>query len=165
MGVILGIFSQLRGGEGKPLGMRKEFSPSGKSVSQPDLPLRGDRRERGNLMIFNRDGLVKSPSAALRFNFVVAAHLVSALHSSVFARLASGAFYETIVLATFYEIINRGSCKTLESSRKSSFRASEARPGIQDFQAILDSGACPGPRSGVRPNDGGSNFCRRPHIL
>jgi hypothetical protein len=51
------------------------------------------------------DGLVKSPSAALRFNFVVAAHLVSALHSLVFARLASGAFYETIVLATFYEII------------------------------------------------------------
>jgi hypothetical protein len=42
------------------------------------------------------DGFVKSPSAALRFNFVVAAHLVSALHSSVFARLASGAFYETI---------------------------------------------------------------------
>jgi len=51
------------------------------------------------------DGLVKSPSAALRFNFVVAAHPVSALHSSVFARLASGAFYETIVFATFYEII------------------------------------------------------------
>jgi hypothetical protein len=42
----------------------------------------------------------------LRFNFVVAAHLVSALHSSVFARLASGAFYETIVLVTFYEIFN-----------------------------------------------------------
>jgi hypothetical protein len=42
----------------------------------------------------------------LRFNFVVAAHLVSALHSSVFARLASGAFYETIVLATSYEIIS-----------------------------------------------------------
>ncbi|MCX5912537.1 MAG: hypothetical protein NTV04_11450, partial [Deltaproteobacteria bacterium] len=41
----------------------------------------------------------------LRFNFVVAAHLVSALHSSVFARLASGAFYETIVLVTFCEII------------------------------------------------------------
>ena len=54
----------------------------------------------------NLDGFVKSPSAALRFNFVVAAHLVSALHSSVFARLASGAFYETIVLETFYEIIN-----------------------------------------------------------
>ena len=54
----------------------------------------------------NIDGLVKSPSAALRFNFIVAAHLVSALHSSVFARLASGAFYETIVPMTFYEIIN-----------------------------------------------------------
>jgi len=49
------------------------------------------------------DGLVKSPSAALRLNFVVAAHLVSALHSSVFVRLASGAFYETIVLVTFYK--------------------------------------------------------------
>jgi hypothetical protein len=54
------------------------------------------------------DGFVKSPSAALRFNFVVAAHFVSALHSSVFTRLASGAFYETIVLVTFCEIINFG---------------------------------------------------------
>jgi len=34
------------------------------------------------------DGLVKSPSAALRFNFVVAAHVASALLSSVFARPA-----------------------------------------------------------------------------
>jgi hypothetical protein len=41
----------------------------------------------------------------LRFNFVVAAHLVSALPSSVFARLASGAFYEIISLVTFYEIL------------------------------------------------------------
>jgi len=41
----------------------------------------------------------------LRFNFVVAAHRVSALHSSVFARLPSGAFYETIVRVPFYEII------------------------------------------------------------
>jgi alanine racemase len=31
---------------------------------------------------------------------------VSALHSSVFSRLASGAFYKTIVPVTFYEIIN-----------------------------------------------------------
>jgi hypothetical protein len=58
----------------------------------------------------NSDGLVKSPSvpleAGLRFNFVVAAHLVSALHSSVFARLASESFYETIVPVTFYENIN-----------------------------------------------------------
>ncbi len=52
------------------------------------------------------DGLVKSPSAALRFNFVVAAYVYRTLHSSVFARLAFGAFYETIVLVTFYEIIN-----------------------------------------------------------
>jgi len=49
------------------------------------------------------DGLVKSPSAALRFNFVIAAP--KGPHSSVFARLASGAFYKTIVLMTFHEII------------------------------------------------------------
>ena len=36
----------------------------------------------------------------------------------------------------------RGSFETFESSRKSSSRASEARPGIQDFQSILDSGFC-----------------------
>ena len=38
-------------------------------------------------------------------------------------------------------------------SEKSSFRASIARPGIQDFQAILDSG--------FRRNDGASGFCKR----
>jgi len=42
------------------------------------------------------------------------------------------------------------SSKTLESERRSSFRASEARPGIQDFQAILDSG--------FRRNDEGDDF-------
>jgi len=51
------------------------------------------------------DAFVRSPSVALYFNFVVAAHLVSAFPSSLFARLAFGAFYETIVLVTFYEII------------------------------------------------------------
>jgi hypothetical protein len=45
-----------------------------------------------------------------------------------------------------------GSCKTLENKGKSSFRASEARPGIQDFQAILDSG--------FRRNDRGGDFCK-----
>ena len=52
----------------------------------------------------NFDGFVKSPSAALRFTFVVAAYLVSRPHSSDFARLASGAFYAAIALATSYEI-------------------------------------------------------------
>jgi hypothetical protein len=54
------------------------------------------------------DGFVKSPSAALRFTFVVVAYLVSTPHSSGFARLASGAFYFAIVLRPFYEIINIG---------------------------------------------------------
>jgi len=51
-------------------------------------------------------GNLDSPSAALRFNFAVAEYLGSVLPSSVFARLASGAFYETLVPTTFYEIIN-----------------------------------------------------------
>ena len=51
------------------------------------------------------DGFVKSPSAALRFTFVAAAYYPSTPHFSGFARLASGAFYETISLATFYEFI------------------------------------------------------------
>jgi len=57
-------------------------------------------------MIFN--GLVKSPSAALRFNSFSAVPeglAPQGPHSSVFARLASGTFYETIVPLTFYEII------------------------------------------------------------
>jgi hypothetical protein len=49
--------------------------------------------------------LVKSPSAALRFTFVAAAYHPCTPHSSGFARLASGAFYAAIALATFYEII------------------------------------------------------------
>jgi hypothetical protein len=42
----------------------------------------------------------------LRCNFVVAAP--KGPHSSVFARLASGAFYKAIVPRTFYAIINFG---------------------------------------------------------
>jgi hypothetical protein len=45
------------------------------------------------------------------------------------------------------------SCKTPERKKKSSFRASEARPGIQIFQAILDSG--------FRRDDGRKNFCKK----
>jgi len=51
------------------------------------------------------DGFVKSPSAALRFTFVVAAYLVSTPHSSGFARLAYGAFYFASPILTFYETI------------------------------------------------------------
>jgi hypothetical protein len=72
------------------------------------------------------DGFVKSPPAALRCNFVVAAPKGS--HSSVFARLASGAFYKTIVLCTFFEMIKdecghsvKASKKSLDTNTKSSF--------------------------------------------
>jgi hypothetical protein len=51
------------------------------------------------------DGCVKSPSAALRFTFVVAVYHPSTPLSSCFARLASGAFYAAIAWATFYVII------------------------------------------------------------
>ncbi|MCX5906611.1 MAG: hypothetical protein NTY64_05330 [Deltaproteobacteria bacterium] len=53
------------------------------------------------------DVFVKTPSAALPFTFVAEAYNLSTPHSSGFGRLASGAFYEAISLATFYEIINR----------------------------------------------------------
>jgi hypothetical protein len=49
----------------------------------------------------NIDGFVKSPSAALRFTFVVAAYLESTPHSSGFARLAYGAFYFAIPIIDF----------------------------------------------------------------
>jgi hypothetical protein len=42
--------------------------------------------------------------------------------------------------------------QNLESKGNWSFRASEARPGIQDFQAVLDSG--------FRRNDGLNEFCK-----
>ncbi|MBP1715720.1 MAG: hypothetical protein H6Q42_3923 [Deltaproteobacteria bacterium] len=62
-----------------------------------------------------KDGFVKSPSAPLRaelrFNLVVAAP--KGPHSSVFARLASGAFYEPPVLVTFIEIIKKDMEKAL----------------------------------------------------
>ena len=64
----------------------------------------------------NIDDLVKSPSAALRFTFVVVAYLVSAPHSSGFARLASGAFYFAIQILTFYEIINKESASRTSGS-------------------------------------------------
>jgi hypothetical protein len=44
-------------------------------------------------------------------------------------------------------------CPTLGCGRKASSRASEARPGIQGFQSILDSG--------FRRNDEIAAFCRR----
>jgi len=62
---------------------------------------------------------------------------VSALHSSVFARLASGAFYETIVPVTFYEIIN---ADDLIKSRNSIEFVIPAKAGIQLFQGVLDPG-------------------------
>jgi len=33
-----------------------------------------------------------------------------------------------------------------------------AKAGIQVFRGVLDPGACPGPRSGVRRGDGVSEF-------
>jgi hypothetical protein len=53
----------------------------------------------------NSDGLVKSPSAALHLRSLKG-EAPQGPHSSVFARLASGAFYETIVPVTLYEFLN-----------------------------------------------------------
>jgi hypothetical protein len=89
------------------------------------------------------DGFVKSPSAALRFNFAVAAHLGSALPSSVFARLASGAFCKTIVLVTFYEIIN-GSGRSLKLPRLIKWNPEGGRIGLEKArQAVGETGKFP----------------------
>jgi hypothetical protein len=54
------------------------------------------RQEKWNL-----HGFVKSPSAALRFIFRHCSVLLCTLHSSRFARLASGAFYCAVYFADF----------------------------------------------------------------
>jgi hypothetical protein len=78
----------------------------------------------------NFDGLVKSPSvpleAGLRFNFVVAAHLVSALHSPVFARLASESFYE-IINFDFFKMFN------ISLEKRDSFWIDLLLPAGNDF--------------------------------
>jgi hypothetical protein len=57
----------------------------------------------------NMDGFSKSPSAALRFTFVVA-------HSLGFARLAFGAFYLAIPFEDFFEAV--GNQPFLEGKNK-----------------------------------------------
>jgi len=59
---------------------------------------------KDNSQANNLDSLVKSSSAALRCNFVVAAYLK---YASLLSFCAPGiwTFYETFVLLTFYEII------------------------------------------------------------
>jgi len=94
----------------------------------------------------------------LHFNFIVAAHLVSALHSSVLVRLASGAFYETIFPVTFcenvnIEIQNKFEIQTFKKANKEKafefdifgfvskfgFRASDLKSAlfVESFDAIL----------------------------
>jgi len=71
---------------------------------------------------FKVDGLVKSPSAALRFMFRVAGYVPGRFSNRPYlldyARLASGAFYETIVLLTFYEFIKFKSRETRDGNPK-----------------------------------------------
>jgi hypothetical protein len=88
----------------------------------------------------------------LRFTFVVAAYHPSTPHSSGFARLASGAFYEAISLATFYEIIKNDE---LVKSQKPGFSVIPAKAGIQLFQHVLDPG--------FRRGDDSRDFLRDHH--
>jgi hypothetical protein len=69
-----------------------------------------------------------------------------------FARLASGAFYEAIGLAAFYEIIIiDGLVKSLERPNS----VIPAKAGIQSFQGVLDPG--------FRRGDGLFDFLRDHH--
>ena len=58
-----------------------------------------------NHLWYKEDGFVKSPSAALRCILCRYSVSLSTLHSSGFARLASGAFYFAILIVTFYYAI------------------------------------------------------------
>ena len=51
------------------------------------------------------DGLVKSPSTALRCIFSHCDLLVSRPHSCKFARLVAGAFSKTVQILTFYRAV------------------------------------------------------------
>jgi hypothetical protein len=56
---------------------------------------------------------------------------VSTLRSSVFARLASGAFYETTVPATLYEIIN------LKGAKKSGPKIKKPPRGFSPLAGLI----------------------------
>ena len=48
----------------------------------------------------------------------------------------------------------------LVKSQKMTSSVIPAKAGIQEQQALLDPGACPGPRSGIRRGDGFDDFLR-----
>jgi hypothetical protein len=72
------------------------------------------------------DGFVKSPFAALRFTFVIAAYLVSTSHSSGFVRLAPGAFYFAIPILTFNETV-----KFYFITKERTFQANSCASGLR----------------------------------
>jgi len=79
------------------------------------------------------DGFVKSPSVRLRrivLQLRRCSATVSAPHSSIFARLASGAFYETIVTVNFFEIMK---VDDLVKSRKSRHSCESRSPELLEL--------------------------------
>jgi hypothetical protein len=85
------------------------------------------------ILIVKNDDFVKSPSA-VRFNSFSAVPeglAPQGPHSSVFARLASGAFYEVILSPTFYEIIKDKHSQKMVVFLKG--RSARLRPGDRVF--------------------------------
>jgi len=52
----------------------------------------------------------------------------------------------------------------LVRSQKTPFSVIPAEAGIQEYQELLDPGACPGPRSGIRLGDGLKDFLREHQV-
>jgi hypothetical protein len=48
--------------------------------------------------------------------------------------------------------------RNIEGLVKSIIAVTPAKAGVQKYLLLLDSGACPGPRSGIRRNDRESDF-------
>jgi len=63
----------------------------------------------------------------------------------------------TPVLDDYCSMLN-DQCPMLTDSKKVLQAVTPAKAGVQKFLVFLDSGACPGPRSGIRRNDRKGRF-------
>ncbi|MCX5909049.1 MAG: hypothetical protein NTY64_18225, partial [Deltaproteobacteria bacterium] len=100
----------------------------------------------------NSDGFVKSPSAALRFTFVVAAYFVSTPHSSGFARRVPRNAGEFFTKPSFWRLFTRSSTLILFIFESFSFPLHSCPP-LRKFS--FHSNSSPGPIVGRQaPPDG-----------
>ena len=109
------------------IGVPLEFSQKLMSLLAPRSPK----------CLFNFDGLVKSPYAALRRILRHCGVQLSTPHSSEFARLAYGAFYKTVCFLTFYEYVNFISRHAKKQEQKLISRLSACASGSNRHSSFM----------------------------